>query len=237
MLFDRRHISVTRFLVTQQIINYTTPSSSSSSTRMPKVTTQQDNIDDTNVATGVGNEEEDDQNMEAELEVMRQRMKEMEEEQQKIQMMQSQLEKDLGSVDEAKEEVDARSVYVGNVDYEASAEELQSHFIDCGAVNRVTIPTDRFSSPKGFAYIEFLEKEAVEQAVLLDGSEFKNRAIKVVPKRTNVPGMAITNRGRGSAPYRGRGGFAPPFRGGRGRGRGGFAPRGRGRGGYHPYGS
>jgi len=198
-----------------------------------------------------GGEEEANEDMEKELQAMRQRMREMEEEQSKIQQMQTQLEKDLtgaGIVDEAKEDVDARSVYVGNVDYEASPEELQTHFQDCGPINRVTILTDKFGNPKGFAYIEFSEKEAVDQAVLLDDSTLRGRTIKVNAKRTNVPGMSLRGRGRGAVggggfrgAYRG-GGYSRPaprgaYRGafGRGRGRGGGPPRGRG--GYHPYSS
>lgn len=46
---------------------------------------------------------------------MKRKMAEMEEEAKQINMMQNQLEKDLTSVSETKEEVDARSVYVGNV--------------------------------------------------------------------------------------------------------------------------
>ena len=75
----------------------------------------------------------------------------------------------------AKEEADARSVYVGNVDYAATPEELQSHFQGCGTVNRVTILTDRTGNPKGFAYIEFLEADAVTAACLLEGSELRGR--------------------------------------------------------------
>ena len=71
---------------------------------------------------------------------------------------------------------------------------------------------------QGFAYIEFLEADAVAAACLLAESEIRGRAIKVNPKRTNVPGLK--QRGRG------RGGFFPP----RGRGFGGR------RGGYSPYG-
>jgi polyadenylate-binding protein 2 len=96
-------------------------------------------------------------------------------------------------------------------------------------------------NPKGFAYIEFLEADAVANACLLDNSELRSRAIKVAPKRTNVPGMKAGGRGRGRG--RGRGGFYgygmmpmmpppfmfgygyPPYGGGRGRGRGrGFQP-------------
>jgi polyadenylate-binding protein 2 len=140
------------------------------------------------------------------------------------------------SSDAAKEEVDSRSVYVGGVDYACTPEELQSHFQQCGTVNRVTILTDQGGNPKGYAYIEFLEVDAVEQACLLDGSELHSRALKVSPKRTNVPGMRRGGRGRGRG--RGRGfGFMPmmppPFMfgyGGYPGGYPGFAPRGRGRG-------
>lgn len=122
----------------------------------------------------------------------------------------------------AKEEADARSVYVGNVDYECTPEELQLHFQACGTVNRVTILTDRFGSPKGFAYVEFLEADAVTAACLLEGTDLHSRPLKVSPKRTNVPGLKQRGRGRGGA-----------FRGGGGRGYG----RGGGYGGYSPYGA
>ncbi|KAE8710640.1 Polyadenylate-binding protein 2 [Hibiscus syriacus] len=53
-----------------------------------------------------------------------------------------------------------------SVDYTCTPEEVQQHFQSCGTVNRVTILTDKFGQPKGFAYDEF-----------------------VSAKRTNVPGM------------------------------------------------
>lgn len=77
----------------------------------------------------------------------------MEEEAQKIKNMQTQLEKEMSSagVGESKGEVDARSVYVGNVDYTSTPEELQNFFADCGTVNRVTILCDKFTGhPKGY---------------------------------------------------------------------------------------
>jgi len=63
---------------------------------------------------------------------------------------------------------------------------------------------------QGFAYIEFLEADAVANAVMLDGTELRGRSLKVVPKRTNVPGLKARGRGRGA--FRGGGRF-----GGRGR--------------------
>ncbi|XP_031397380.1 polyadenylate-binding protein 3 isoform X2 [Punica granatum] len=75
------------------------------------------------------------------------------------------------------------------VDYACTPEEVQQHFQACGTVNRVTILTDKFGQPKGFAYVEFLETEAVQEALLLNESELHGRQLKVLPKRTNVPGM------------------------------------------------
>lgn len=65
------------------------------------------------------------------------------------------------------------------MDYSCTPEEVQQHFQSCGTVNRVTILTDKFSQPKGFAYVEFLEIEAVRQAVLLNGSLLHARMLKV----------------------------------------------------------
>uniref|UniRef100_A0A8C8Z8I1 PABPN1 like, cytoplasmic n=1 Tax=Prolemur simus TaxID=1328070 RepID=A0A8C8Z8I1_PROSS len=49
-----------------------------------------------------------------------------------------------------KVEADHRSVYVGNVDYGGTAEELEAHFSHCGRIQRVTILCDKFSGhPKG----------------------------------------------------------------------------------------
>uniref|UniRef100_A0A663MXL5 PABPN1 like, cytoplasmic n=1 Tax=Athene cunicularia TaxID=194338 RepID=A0A663MXL5_ATHCN len=126
---------------------------------------------------------------------------------------------------EEKMEVDQRSIYVGNVDYGGTAEELESHFNSCGQINRVTILCDKFSGhPKGYAYIEFKEKSSVRAAVGLDESVFRGRVIKVLPKRTNMPGISTTDRGGYRGRFRARGGLAQ--RGGYYRGQ---HPRVRGR--------
>nr|VDC79704.1 unnamed protein product [Brassica rapa] len=109
-----------------------------------------------------------------------------------------------------KEEVDSRSIYVGNVDYACTPEEVQQHFQSCGTVNRVTILTDKFGQPKGFAYVEFVEEDAVQNSLILNESELHGRQIKVSAKRTNVPGM---RQFRGRRPFRPMRGFMPgiPF--------------------------
>ena len=85
-------------------------------------------------------------------------------------------------------EVDARSCYVGNVDYGATAEELEQHFHGCGSINRVTILCNKFDgNPKGFAYVEFTDKDSVDTAMALDDSLFRGRQIKVLENTTVLP--------------------------------------------------
>ncbi|KIV99297.1 uncharacterized protein PV09_09064 [Verruconis gallopava] len=140
---------------------------------------------------------------------------------------------------ERREDVDARSVFVGNVDYGASPEEIQDHFKSCGSINRVTILLDKHTGhPKGYAYVEFADPSLVNNALVLNDSEFRGRQLKVTLKRTNLPGMH-RGRGRGGpmSGFGGRGGFrggrGGPFGGNYGPPRGiggGYRGGGRGRG-------
>ncbi|XP_075217016.1 poly(A) binding protein nuclear 1 isoform X2 [Lycorma delicatula] len=154
-------------------------------------------------AGGGGNNVDD-----PELEAIKARVREMEEEAEKLKQLQSEVDKqmNLGSPPtitsplslsfEEKVEVDNRSIYVGNVDYGATAEELEQHFHGCGPINRVTILCNKFDGhPKGFAYIEFADRDSVHTAMTMDESLFRGRQIKVNPKRTNRPGLSTTNRG------------------------------------------
>jgi RNA recognition motif-containing protein len=58
---------------------------------------------------------------------------------------------------EAKEAVDARSIYVGSVDYSSTDDELKEHFKGCGTINRVTIRKDKVTGkPMGYAHCSTL---------------------------------------------------------------------------------
>ncbi|CAN8105801.1 unnamed protein product [Discula destructiva] len=180
---------------------------------------------------------EEEGNEEEEISAMKKRVAEMEEEANKLREMQASLDNQAERVQENQSDVDSRSIFVGNVDYSASPEEIQAHFQSCGSINRVTILLDKFTGqPKGYAYVEFNEPSVVPNALVLNESIFKGRNIKVIPKRTNLPGMSRGGRGgrggfRGARGGFGRGGFSPyPPRGGGYRG--GF--RGRARG-FAPY--
>ncbi|KAI5256775.1 RNA-binding domain-containing protein [Aureobasidium subglaciale] len=180
---------------------------------------------------------DDETNDEEEIAAMKKRVQEMEAEAQKLREMQASLDQQQDGLRESKEDIDSRSVFVGNVDYGASPEEIQAHFGSVGPINRVTILLDKFTGhPKGYAYVEFQEPSLVANAIVLNESVFRGRNLKVVPKRTNLPGLArgaaAAAGGRGRGRGRGGAGFGgPPFGGGRGGFGGGappFAPRGGG---------
>ena len=111
---------------------------------------------------------------------MKKRVQEMEEEAAKLREMQASLDSNEPNLRESREDIDNRSIFVGNVDYSASPEEIQSHFQSCGAINRVTILLDKFTGhPKGYAYVEFSEPNLIANALVLNDSMFKGRNLKV----------------------------------------------------------
>ncbi|EKV03009.1 RNA-binding protein [Leptolyngbyaceae cyanobacterium CCMR0082] len=73
------------------------------------------------------------------------------------------------------------SIYVGNIAYTVSQEDIQEVFADYGTVKRVTVPMDRETGrPRGFAFVE-MSADAEEDAAIeaLDGAEWLGREIRV----------------------------------------------------------
>ena len=73
------------------------------------------------------------------------------------------------------------SIYIGNLSYQVSKEDLSAVFADYGTVKRVHIPSDRETGrPRGFAFVE-MESEADEDKAIetLDGAEWMSRELKV----------------------------------------------------------
>ncbi|KZL49988.1 RNA-binding protein [Nodularia spumigena CS-586/05] len=73
------------------------------------------------------------------------------------------------------------SIYVGNLSYRVTEDDLTQVFSDYGTVKRVQLPTDRETGrARGFGFVE-MESEAAEQAAIeaLDGAEWMGRAMKV----------------------------------------------------------
>lgn len=73
------------------------------------------------------------------------------------------------------------SIYVGNLSYRATEEDVSSVFAEYGTVRRVQLPTDRETGRlRGFGFVE-MSSEAEEQAAIdaLDGAEWMGRDLKV----------------------------------------------------------
>lgn len=73
------------------------------------------------------------------------------------------------------------SIYVGNLSFEVTKEDLSSVFAEYGTVKRVQLPTDRETGrPRGFGFVEMETEEAETAAIeALDGAEWMGRALKV----------------------------------------------------------
>ena len=73
------------------------------------------------------------------------------------------------------------SIYVGNLSYDVTQEDLSSVFAEYGTVKRVQIPIDRETGrSRGFGFVE-MESEAEEDAAIeaLDGAEWMGRSLRV----------------------------------------------------------
>lgn len=73
------------------------------------------------------------------------------------------------------------SIYVGNLPYEVTSEDLMEVFAEYGTVSRVHIPTDRETGRmRGFAFVEMENDNQEESAIdALDGAEWMKRELRV----------------------------------------------------------
>ncbi len=113
-------------------------------------------------------------------------------------------------------------IYVGNLSYEVTEEDLRQEFEAFGGVDSVSVITDKYSGrPKGFGFVEMATKSEAEAAITgLNGKTLKERTIVVNEARPRTD-----NRGGGSyGDRRGGGGYGS---GGYGGGRGGGSGGGR----------
>ncbi len=107
-------------------------------------------------------------------------------------------------------------IYVGNLSYDVTEEELKQEFLTYGEVASVSIMTDKFSGrPKGFAFVEMGSKTEGEAAIEgINGKTLKERTIVVNEARPRTE-----NRGGGSYGDRRGGGYGSGSRGRPGGGR------------------
>ena len=118
----------------------------------------------------------------------------------------------------------ATKLYVGNLAFQTSSQELQELFAQAGTVESASVVEDRDTGrSRGFGFVEMATKEEAEAAIAqFNGKEVNGRALNVNEARPRE------NRGGGGGG--GRGGYGGGGGGGRG-GYGGGGNRGGG-GGY-----
>ena len=85
-------------------------------------------------------------------------------------------------------------VFVGNIGFETSQDELETLFSTVGQVVEVILPVDRATNqPRGFAFIEFSDSDAASGAIeRIDGTELGGRQLRVseARERTSRPSFA-----------------------------------------------
>ncbi|MCL6434311.1 MAG: RNA-binding protein [Leptolyngbyaceae cyanobacterium HOT.MB2.61] len=88
------------------------------------------------------------------------------------------------------------TIYIGNLSYRATEDDLKEVFAEYGAVKRVALPTDRETGRmRGFAFVE-LEEETHEDAAIaeLDGAEWMGRQLKVNKAKPKEDGRPVVKR-------------------------------------------
>ena len=73
------------------------------------------------------------------------------------------------------------SIYVGNLSYEVTKEDLTTVFEEYGTVSRVSLPSDRETGrPRGFGFVEMGSEDEETKAIeSLDGAEWMGRELRV----------------------------------------------------------
>lgn len=100
-------------------------------------------------------------------------------------------------------------MFVGNLAFETTSEELEALFAPYGEIAGVSVPTDRLTGrPRGFAFVEFIQPEDAAKAIeKLNGHELAGRPLRVneATERPAGGGAGYGNRPMGRA-------FRPPPR-------------------------
>jgi len=105
----------------------------------------------------------------------------------------------------------AAKLFVGNLSFQATEEDLRELFAQAGTVETVRIITDQFTGrPRGFGFVEMATKEEASKAVeMLNGRLFRDRNLVVDearPQPQRGPGGGGGPRDRGPRPGGGGGG-------------------------------
>jgi len=92
------------------------------------------------------------------------------------------------------------NIFVGNLSYQTTQEELHAAFAQYGNVERVNIITDRTTGqPRGFAFVEMTDQTEAENAISqMNGADMNGRALNVNIARPKPSGGGGFGRREGS---------------------------------------
>ncbi len=104
-----------------------------------------------------------------------------------------------------------KNLYVGNLSFKVTDEDLKTNFAEAGEVASASIIKDKFTGQsKGFGFVEMKTEEGATQAIQkFNGGMLDGKAITVNearPKKEFGAGGGGGNRGGGGGGYRGTGG-------------------------------
>ncbi len=97
-----------------------------------------------------------------------------------------------------------KNLFVGNMSFQTTEQELRSLFEPYGEITRIQVMTDRDTGrARGFAFVELADDEEAAKAITeLNGKELDGRALNVnearpKPERSGPRGGGGGGRGRG----------------------------------------
>jgi RNA recognition motif-containing protein len=98
-------------------------------------------------------------------------------------------------------------VFVGNLSFDVTRDELIQAFGAAGKVVDAKVPTDRETGrPRGFAFVEFEDDDAAQRSIaMLNGKDLKGRPLRVNEAENRPPRPP----GMGGPPGAGGGGYRP----------------------------
>jgi len=97
-------------------------------------------------------------------------------------------------------------IYVGNLPFSATDAELRTLFLQHGAVESVSLPTDRETGrPRGFAFVEMNPADAARAIQSLNGKDLGGRPLRVT-EAEDKPRSGGGARSGGGGGHRGGGG-------------------------------
>ena len=83
----------------------------------------------------------------------------------------------------------SKKLYVGNISYSTTEDQLEDLFSQYGTVLNVNIVTDRYTNrSKGFGFVEMEEDDAAQAAIsAINGNEMDGRELRVDEARERRP--------------------------------------------------